>query len=115
MKKWISELNVVENQSRSLIEKALVENGGILSLAHCWVPSSFLHPGNKLQLHPSDIYVCRLERRGIDERWFASTTEAANEGRLPDEGLSYVVFYTSRVSLKVAVEVLGSPIPAYYQ
>ena len=30
MKKWISELKVVEKQSRSLIEAALVENGGIL-------------------------------------------------------------------------------------
>ena len=32
-----------------------------------------------------------LNRGGIDERWFASTTPAANENRTPDEGLSYVV------------------------
>ena len=30
-------------------------------------------------------------RGGIDERWFASTTPAANENRAHDEGLSYVV------------------------
>jgi hypothetical protein len=30
-------------------------------------------------------------RGDIDERWFAPTTEAMNENRAPDEGLSYVV------------------------
>ena len=34
---------------------------------------------------------CGAHRGGIDERWFASTTPAANEGAPPDEGLSYVV------------------------
>ena len=42
-------------------------------------------------------------RGGIDERWFASTTEAANEGRNADEGLSYVVFEGQRFLLSDAV------------
>jgi hypothetical protein len=110
MKKWINELAVIETQAKSLLETALEKNGGILRLAPCWVPRSFLHPGKRLKLHPSDLYAYGLERGGIDERWFASTTEAANDGRLPDEGLSYVFFDDSRVTLKHAVEVLGSQI-----
>ena len=41
--------------------------------------------------HPNDLYAFGLNRGGIDERWFASTTPAANDNRTPDEGLSYVV------------------------
>ena len=108
MKKWINELKVIETRAKSLVEAALEKNGGILRLAPCWVPRSFLHPGKRLKLHPADLYAYGLERGGIDERWFASTTEAANEGRLPDEGLSYVFFDDSRVTLKNAVEALGS-------
>ena len=108
MKKWINELKVIETRAKGLVEAALEKNGGILRLAPCWVPRSFLHPGKRLKLHPADLYAYGLERGGIDERWFASTTEAANEGRLPDEGLSYVFFDDSRVTLKHAVEALGS-------
>src|SRR5205085_11817039 len=42
-------------------------------------------------LAPQDVYAYGAHRGGIDERWFASTTPAANENRVPDEGLSYVV------------------------
>ena len=55
------------------------------------MPRSFLQPGKRLKLHPDDLYAYGLNRGGIDERWFASTTPAANENRTPDEGLSYVV------------------------
>src|SRR5436305_13738403 len=47
-----------------------------------------------LSLHdalPIYLYAYGLDRGGIDERWFASTIPAANEGRVPDEGFSYVV------------------------
>ena len=47
-------------------------------------------------------------RGGIDERWFASTTEAANEGRVPDEGLSYVVVGRERFTLRQAVAECGA-------
>lgn len=42
-------------------------------------------------MHPSDYYALGLERGGIDERWFASTTRADNGPGTPeDEGLSYI-------------------------
>ncbi len=47
-------------------------------------------------------------RGGIDERWFASTTAAANEGAPPDEGLSYVVHGADRFTLKEAIELFGA-------
>ena len=55
------------------------------------MPRSFLMPGRRIKLHPEDLYAFGANRGGIDERWFASTTPAANESRTPDEGLSYVV------------------------
>lgn len=72
--------------------KAALEHGeGILRLAPTWVPRSFLMPGRRIKLAPQDVYALGAHRGGIDERWFASTTPAANEGAPPDEGLSYVL------------------------
>lgn len=70
---------------------ALAKAGGVLHLAPTWVPRSFLMPGRRLKLHPDDLYALGAHRGGIDERWFSSTTPAANEGAPPEEGLSYVV------------------------
>lgn len=89
--------------------KAALEAGeGILRLAPTWVPRSFLHPGRRLKLHPADIYALGTHRGGIDERWFASTTPAANEGAPPDEGLSYVVSEGKRFTLRDGVAALGA-------
>ena len=85
---------------------ALTEGGGLFRLAPTWVPRSFLQPGRRLKLHPADYYALGTHRGGIDERWFASTTAAANEGAPPDEGLSYVVFGKERFALRDAVEEL---------
>jgi hypothetical protein len=71
------------------------------------VPRSFLQPGKRLKLHPDDLYAFGLNRGGIDERWFASTTPAANENRTPDEGLSYVVVGGQRFTLAEAVRNAG--------
>jgi hypothetical protein len=71
------------------------------------VPRSFLHPGHRLKLDPRDTYAYGLARGGIDERWFGSTTEAANDGRVEDEGLSYVVDRGRRFTLRDAVAALG--------
>src|SRR3977135_3068806 len=72
--------------------RAAVEAGeGLLRLAPTWVPRSFLMPGRRIKLAPQDVYAYGAHRGGIDERWFASTTPAANENRTADEGLSYVV------------------------
>jgi hypothetical protein len=87
----------------SALDRALTAGKGILRLSPTWVPRSFLHPGKRVRLHPDDYYSYGLDRGGIDERWFASTTEAANEGRVPDEGLSWCVFDGERFLLRDAV------------
>lgn len=98
-----------------LCKEALDAGEGILRLAPNWVPRSFLHPGRRIKLHPDDIYAYGAHRGGIDERWFASTTEAANDNRVWDEGLSYVVYNGERALLRDAVgelgaEIIGKPI-----
>lgn len=91
-----------------LAREALDKGKGILRLAPNWVPRSFLHPGRRIKLHPDDIYALGGHRGGIDERWFASTTEAANDNREWDEGLSYVVSNGDKFLLKDAVGELGA-------
>jgi len=103
----VNSLKTLTGNVRSRVEGALAESGGLLRLAPCWVPRSFLQPGKRLKLHPDDLYAFGLNRGGIDERWFASTTPAANEGRVPDEGLSYVVVGSERFTLADAVAELG--------
>ncbi len=89
--------------------KSAIEAGeGILRLAPAWVPRSFLMPGRRLKLATEDLYAYGAHRGGIDERWFASTTFAMNEGRVPDEGLSYVVLDGEKFTLKDAVEAEGA-------
>ncbi len=106
----VSDLKTVTRNVRPVVSAALDQGKGVLRLAPNWVPRSFLHPGRRLKLHPDDLYAYGLNRGGIDERWFASTTEAANEGRVPDEGLSYLVFEGKRVLLRDAVDELGAAI-----
>jgi len=80
-------------------------------MAPCWVPRSFLMPGGRLKLHPDDIYALGAHRGGIDERWFSSTTNAANGPGTPaDEGLSYIAIDGQRVQLKEAIEESGDQI-----
>ena len=87
-----------------IFDKAMDAGGGLLRLAPAWVPRSFLHPGKRIKLAPTDWYALGTNRGGIDERWFGSTTEAANDGRNWDEGLSWCVFEGKRFLLKDAVE-----------
>src|SRR6266566_3083672 len=90
------------------IKQAMDAAAGILRLAPTWVPRSFLMPGRRIKLAPQDVYALGANRGGIDERWFSSTTSAANEGAPPDEGLSYVVHGGKRTfTLKEAVELEG--------
>lgn len=94
----------------SLASAALTETGGIFRLAPNWVPRSFLQPGRRLKLHPDDYYALGMNRGGIDERWLGSTTEAANDNRRWDEGLSYCVHNGERFLLRDAVEELKAEI-----
>jgi hypothetical protein len=99
---------MAQTASASRIKEAIEANHGLLRLAPTWVPRSFLMPGRRIKLAPQDLYALGAHRGGIDERWFSSTTAAANEGAPPDEGLSYVVVNGQRsFTLREAVEVEG--------
>ncbi len=89
------------------LARALEAGDGLLRLTPTWVPRSFLHPGKRIKLAPTDWYAYGAHRGGIDERWFASTTEAANEGRVWHEGLSFVTFGGEQFTLKDAVAEAG--------
>ena len=100
----------------TLASAALSESNGIFRLAPTWVPRSFLQPGRRLKLNPNHYYALGMNRGGIDERWFGSTTEAANDNRGWDEGLSYCVTSTGeKFLLRDAVaelqgEIIGDEI-----
>ncbi|MFZ4081026.1 MAG: hypothetical protein ACOYKN_07350 [Pirellula sp.] len=91
-----------------VLEQALEAGDGILRLTPTWVPRSFLHPGRRIKLHPDDLYAYGANRGGIDERWFASTTQAANEGRVWHEGLSFCLFEGKKFLLKDAIAEQGN-------
>lgn len=106
--------------NKQTISDALLAGDGVLRLVPCWVPRSFLMPGGRLKLDVRDLYALGAHRGGIDERWFSSTTKAAN-GPLTaeDEGLSYIEFRGTKVLLKEAVErdgdrLLGADVMAKY-
>ena len=90
------------------VKHVLDAGDGLLRLAPTWVPRSFLMPGRRIKLAPQDVYALGAHRGGIDERWFSSTTAAANEGAPPDEGLSKVVHEGKIVfTLREAVDQEG--------
>lgn len=108
--KTVQDLTTLDTNVKAAAESALEATGGLLRLAPNWVPRSFLQPGLRLKLHPDDTYAYGLSRGGIDERWFGSTTDAANDGRVHDEGQSYVVHDGKRFQLKDVVTELGGDI-----
>lgn len=91
-----------------ILESALDAGEGLLRLTPTWVPRSFLHPGRRIKLHPNDYYSFGADRGGIDERWFGSTTEAANEGRVWHEGLSFCLFEGKKFILRDAIAEAGA-------
>ena len=93
---------------QALAQQALNAGEGVVRLAPCWVPRSFLTPGGRLKLDSRDLYALGAHRGGIDERWFSSTTNAANGPGTPeDEGLSYIAFDGQKILLREAIESLG--------
>jgi len=95
--------------NRSLIHDALAAGDGVLRLEPSWVPRSFMIPGRRLRLHPDDLYAFGGHRGGINERWFSSTTKAAN-GPLTSEfeGLSFIRTEDGkRFLLRDAIEIAG--------
>ncbi|TVS19200.1 MAG: hypothetical protein EA424_09185 [Planctomycetaceae bacterium] len=117
----MSEQNIVKGDSvGKILDSALNAGGGLLRLTPTWVPRSFLHPGKRIKLHPEDYYAYGAHRGGIDERWFASTTDAANDGRVWHEGQSFCSFEGQTFLLKDAVaeagaRVIGSALFDKYQ
>ena len=105
----VKELKTISKDVRKAADAAVNKGNGVLKLAPCWVPRVFCYPGRRLKLHPADLFAFGLNRGGIDERWFGSTTEAANDGRLPDEGLSYVVARNSPYEDAVVVPWADAP------
>ena len=108
--KSVNELKTVSSNIRPLLDAALQESGGLLRLAPCWVPRSFLQPGKRLKLHPDDLYAFGLNRGGIDEPLDLLQPRRANENRTPDEGLSYVIHNSQRFTLADAVQEAGEQI-----
>src|SRR5215207_4412920 len=104
----VNQLKNAKGNTSTKVSDELSRTGGLLRLAPAWVPRSFLQPGLRIKLHPDDTYAYGLNRGGIDERWFASTTVTANEGRADDEGLSYCVTAKGRFTLKQAVAEGGA-------
>src|SRR3712207_8408746 len=92
----VKDLQTVSSNVKSVAEAAMSDGGGLLRLAPCWVPRSFLQPGKRLKLDPKDLYAFGLNRGGIDERWFGSTTPAANENRTPDRSEEHTSELQSR-------------------
>jgi hypothetical protein len=110
---------VTSDNVAKVLSQALDAGDGLLRLTPTWVPRSFLHPGRRIKLYPGDLYAFGANRGGIDERWFSSTTEAANEGRVWHEGLSFCLFEGKKFLLKDAVaeqgnKLVGEPIYKKY-
>ncbi len=102
-----------------ILDRALDAGDGLLRLVPNWVPRSFLHPGKRIKLHPDDWYAYGAHRGGIDERWFSSTTDAANDGRVWHEGQSFVIFEGQQFLLRDAIaeaggRLVGEPMFAKY-
>ena len=89
------------------LRRALDAGEGLLRITPTWVPRSFLHPGKRIKLAPTDWYAYGAHRGGIDERWFSSTTDAANEGRVWHEGQSFCRFEGDLFLLRDAVAEAG--------
>jgi hypothetical protein len=73
---------------RTVLDRELSANDGVLRLEPAWVARDWLPPGRRLGLDEHEYSAG--ERGFICERWLGSTTKAANLVSLPDEGLSYL-------------------------
>jgi hypothetical protein len=62
----VTSLKTVESKVRPLVEAALADGGGLLRLAPCWVPRSFLQPGKRLKLPPTHPRWARIAAINFD-------------------------------------------------
>jgi len=89
-----------------IVEKAVKENGGLLRLKPAWVARTFLEPGKRLGLKEEEYDVGK--RGFICERWLGSETEADNEVKHKNEGLSYLDIPGEDILLRDAVKAAGA-------
>lgn len=100
-----------KTKTRSIIQKEIKINDGILRLEPAWVARDFIPPGRRFGL-PAEQYELG-PRGGICERWIGSTTRADNKVSVPDEGLSFLhlsepnLGSEEKITFKDAVEDAG--------
>jgi hypothetical protein len=100
-------------ENKKLINETFNFGKGILQLVPVFVPRRFSKAGLRLRLHPHDYYALGTKRGSIKERWFSSVVPAMNGELAPsDEGLSYVLPFSGRLSekftLKETQDILGA-------
>jgi len=88
MKSW-KEIPIVSDVGHE-VDAALEQGRGVFHLLQDLVHREFCTPGANLRLDPRDWFV-HGPRKGIDERWFASTMPAQNTFQVANEGLSFVL------------------------
>ena len=88
---------------QSTVEQEIERANGILFLEPAWVARDFLPSGRRFGIPESQYDLG--ERGGISERWLASTTEADNRIKVPNEGLSFFALDSNRrITLRDAVK-----------
>jgi len=63
----VKQLQTVTKNVRKAAQAALDQGGGVLRLAPCWVPRSFLQPGKRLKLKPEDRKAVVPARKAAEE------------------------------------------------
>ena len=101
---------VQDDHVEAILERAFEAGDALPRLNPTWVPRSTLKPGKRMKLNPDHDYAYGTRRGGIDERWFGSTTDAANEGRVWHEEQSFCSFEGEHFLLKDAVTESGETI-----
>ncbi len=88
-----------------VLKSELNRNNGLLRLKPAWVARTFLPPGKRLGLTNEE---CKVGERGwICERWLGSETEADNDVKFKNEGLSYIDIEGYEILLRDAVDAAG--------
>ena len=75
-----------QNEIEQIVMRELEKSAGLLRMKPAWVARTFLTPGKRLGLKKNQYAVGK--RGFICERWLGSETEADNEVKEKDEGLS---------------------------
>ncbi|MDD4763420.1 MAG: hypothetical protein PHR58_06140, partial [Sphaerochaetaceae bacterium] len=88
-----------------VVKEEIAKNGGLLRLKPSWVARTFLDGGKRLGLKDEQYDVG--ERGMICERWLGSETQADNEVKHPNEGLSYINLKGHEILLRDAVKAAG--------